>query len=74
MSLKEYDIKNNEISEWIPYLGLMTPRIIQNKDDSLISIIEYDDSSLMNKDNLNKFLKQLPLGISFYFEKVLYLL
>ena len=48
MSLKEYDIKNNEISEWIPYLGLMTPRIIQNKDDSLISIIEYDDSSLMN--------------------------
>lgn len=69
MSLKEYDIKNNEISEWIPYLGLMTPRIIQNKDDSLISIIEYDDSSLMNKDNLNKFLKQLPLGISFYFEK-----
>ena len=57
MSLKEYDIKNNEISEWIPYLGLMTPRIIQNKDDSLISIIEYDDSSLMNKDNLNKISK-----------------
>ena len=73
MSLK-YDIKNNEISEWIPYLGLMSPRIIQNKDDSLISIIEYDDSSLMNKDNLNKFLKQLPLGISFYFEKYTYLL
>ena len=69
MNLQEYEIKKNELSEWIPYLGLMSPKIIQNKDDSFMSLIEYSDLKLFNKDNLNDFLKKLPSGITFNIEK-----
>ena len=69
MNLKEYDIRKNEISEWIPYLGLMDPLIIENKDNSFMALITYDSNKIRHKEDLNNYLKSIPSGVSIWIEK-----
>lgn len=41
MSLKEYDIDDTAIAEWLPWGGLVHPNVMKNKDGSFFGIIEY---------------------------------
>jgi len=41
MSLKEYDIDDSAIDEWLPWGGLIRPGVMKNKDDSFLGVIEY---------------------------------
>lgn len=61
--LKEYDIRLDELSEWVPYLALISPVVFLNKDDSLMSIISYTDCT-DKSDKINEFLNKIPSGIA----------
>lgn len=69
---KEYDIRMNELSEWLPYMALITPTVFLNKDDSVMSVLSYGKCT-DNIEKANEFLNKLPSGIAFwicgFFEK-----
>lgn len=42
MSLREYNVDITRFEEWLPWGGLTLPHVIENKDGSYISILEYE--------------------------------
>lgn len=41
MSLKEYEVDDERIDEWLPWGGITAPHVVQQKDGSFLSVIEY---------------------------------
>lgn len=40
--LKEFEINNNAVEEWLPWGGITRPGVMQQKDGSYFSVIEYE--------------------------------
>ena len=41
LNLKEYDDSNRDIADWLPWFGIIHPNVLQNKDESLLAVLEY---------------------------------
>lgn len=76
-NLKEYKVKKNNLSTFIPWFGLVGPGIIQNDDDSYQKTWKYRGCDLDSSTNyelmnvtaaLNNIVKRLGSGICIYFE------
>ena len=40
--LKEYDVNNLAVEEWLMWGGITLPHVMQQKDGSCFSVIEYE--------------------------------
>jgi hypothetical protein len=50
MTWKEFHIDDTDVSEWLPWGGLVRPEIMKEKDGSLFGVIEYQSAiSIQNK-------------------------
>lgn len=65
MSWKEYEIDDEDVAEWLPWDGLILDNVMRNKDDSFLSIIQYDP--YLANENIQK--QQFLNGWNFWSEK-----